>query len=99
MRLDIENWTWTEHGLPIKSEGPPEYSPYNPTADAETDFVRCVGVEDAATGIKTFIFSRPESINGHKPVHALSYKPGQFASFNFKVSSWHYETTSRCMRD
>ncbi|KAK9867032.1 hypothetical protein WJX84_003348 [Apatococcus fuscideae] len=70
-------------GLPIQTVGPPEYSPYNPAASLAAR-VQCVGIEDAAHGIKTFTWSAPQpAIIDGKPT-AFTHTAGQFGSFNFQ---------------
>ena len=98
VHFQLEAWTWQAAGLPMRTSGEVEYSPYNPTPDANRSFVRCVKIEQAARGIKTFTFSRPESSNGRIPLQPLRYKPGQFGSFNFEASRsiYYHACTTSC---
>ena len=85
VHFQLDSWTWLAGSLPMRTTGEVEFSPYNPAPDANASFVRCVRIEQAARGIKTFTFSRPETAHGRIPLHPLRYKPGQFGSFNFEV--------------
>lgn len=67
-------------------EGETDASPYNPVSGSAADmrYVKCVNIEDAAQGIKTFTFSYPEPAGLGKP-EPFRYQAGQYASFDFQV--------------
>ena len=70
-------------------------SPYNPTQGNAADrlYVKCVGAEEAAAGIKSFSFSWPEPA-GRGKRQPFDYLPGQYGSFDFQVMCVMSDTVS-----